>query len=238
MRRIGKFLGIIRKVEYLHALLRMGVAAGVEHTPVIQNMHCKTVVDVGANRGQFSLVARTCFPDARIYAFEPLHEPAEKYRRVLFGKDTNVVLRECAIGRGRETKVIHVSNADDSSSLLPIGDMQTHLFPETREKETREVQVYSLDEMLSPGDILPPALLKIDVQGFELDVLHGCESLLPDFSWVYVECSFVELYEGQALADEVINFLHGHGFVLRGVYNLFYDSSGKAIQGDFLFERK
>ena len=79
------------------------------------------------------------------------------------------------------------------------------------------------------------ALLKIDVQGFEMEVLKGCNSMLDYFSWVYVECSFIELYEGQALANEVIDYLHTHGFKLAGIYNMSYDRSGIAIQADFLF---
>ena len=81
-------------------------------------------------------------------------------------------------------------------------------------------------------------MLKIDVQGFELKCLQGCEDLLDRFQQVYVECSFVELYEGQALADEVIAWLRDRNFILQGVYNTFYDSKGAAVQGDFLFANR
>ena len=50
-----------------------------------------------------------------------------------------------------------------------------------------------------------------DEQGFELTALQGCEELLDRFEWVYAECSFIELYEGQALADEVIAWLRERG---------------------------
>ena len=45
----------------------------------------------------------------------------------------------------------------------------------------------------------------------------------------------MELYEGQALADEVIAYLANYSFKLKGVYNTFYDKKGIAVQGDFLF---
>jgi hypothetical protein len=131
---------------------------------------------------------------------------------------------------------IHVSRADDSSSLLPISDLQTGLFPGTAEKETRAVTVKPLDRILETKDVLAPALLKIDVQGYEREVLEGCASLLPCFSYVYVECSFLELYTGQALAHDVVDLLSGNGFALEGVYNLTYDKAGLAVQGDFLFQ--
>ena len=95
-----------------------------------------------------------------------------------------------------------------------------------------------MDAVLDPKDIKRPALIKLDVQGFERQALEGCRSLLLMFSNVYVECSFVELYAGQSLAHEVISFLDEFGFVLVGVYNLSYDKKGVAIQGDFLFKNK
>jgi len=80
-------------------------------------------------------------------------------------------------------------------------------------------------------------MLKIDVQGFELQALRGCEELLDCFTYIYVECSFTELYEGQALADEIIEWLRKRNFVLKGIYNPYYDANGVAIQGDFLFAK-
>ena len=133
---------------------------------------------------------------------------------------------------------IHVSRQDDSSSLLPITSLQNKLFPGTGEKEVRTIKVRPLDAVLDRKDIEKPAFLKLDVQGFERQALEGCKSLLPLFSYVYVECSFVELYSGQSLAHEIISYLDNCGFALSGIYNLSYDKSGKAIQGDFLFKVK
>ena len=75
------------------------------------------------------------------------------------------------------------------------------------------------------------------MQGYELEALRGCGSLLAHFTWVYCECSFLPLYEGQALADEVIAWLRERGLRLVGVYNLAYDRGGQAVQADFLFQR-
>jgi hypothetical protein len=75
------------------------------------------------------------------------------------------------------------------------------------------------------------------VQGFELEVLKGSEDLFEFIDYIYVECSFIELYEGQSLVDEVITFLEKYKFKLKGVYNIFYDKKGVAIQADFLFKR-
>jgi FkbM family methyltransferase len=176
----------------------------------------ETVADIGANWGQFVLVARHVFPDARIVSFEPLPDPAAKFLRV-FHSDPAVRLHELAIGPEVGEATIHVSGRDDSSSLLPIGVEQNRLFRGIAEVSTQMIHVARLSDLVSVEDLRPPVLLKLDVQGFELSALQGCEELMQRFAWVYCECLFVELYEGQALADEVIAWLRERRFVLTGV---------------------
>jgi FkbM family methyltransferase len=236
-RRIQQFQKLIKVLGhsgYSRALRRAGVAAAVEHEALLKTLNFATVVDIGANRGQFALVARRCFPKARIIAYEPLPGPANRFR-IALADDPLVVLHEVAIGTTTGTATMHVAAEDDSSSLLPITRLQQTLSPGTHEVATTAIQVECLSCRIKPDDLRPPALLKIDVQGYELSVLQGSETLLPHFSHLYVECSFVELYGGQALADEVIAYLHRHNFDLFGIYNVQYDSQGKSIQADMLF---
>lgn len=220
-------------MDLLRALVLNRVLAGAEHRHVLWP-GLSTVVDIGANRGQFSLAVRRWAPEARVVAFEPLSGPAKLFHRVFAG-DAKVKLYQVAIGPEVGETIIHVSAADDCSSLLPISKVQQRLFPGTGEIRTETIQVGRLTDFVSPKEVVPPALLKLDVQGFELEALRGCEDLLEYFAYVYVECSFMELYIGQALADEVIVWLRERGFRLAGAYNLTYDKNGKAIQGDFLF---
>ena len=180
------------------------------------------------------MVARRCMPKARVISFEPLPAAAEKFRAVFEGDD-RVMLHEVGISPVPGNATIHISRRDDSSSLLPITATQVALFPGTEEAATTIVRVGPLREFISAADIQVPALLKLDVQGFELEVLQGCEDMLDQFAYVYAECSFVELYVGQALADEVIAWLHERVFKLCGVHNTDYDRGGRAIQADFLF---
>jgi FkbM family methyltransferase len=182
------------------------------------------------------LVARHCFPKARIISFEPLPGPAGLYRRVL-GNDSEILLHEVAIGPVQDDSIMHVSGRDDSSSLLPISKLQGEISPGTEEVGTVNVQVAPLDEFIKEGEIVGKALLKLDVQGFEMEALLGCESLLSRFEWIYCECSFVELYLGQKFAADVIEWLASKGFHIRGMYNPSYDHQGQAIQADFLFSR-
>lgn len=220
---------------YLRAL-HNGVAAAIEHQRLLNSINCSTIVDIGANRGQFALVARHCFPNSIIISFEPLSEPAGKFRKV-FQKDEKTILHQAAIGLCSEVRTMHVSQCDDSSSLLPISPVQTTIFPGTEEISTVKVRVAPLEEFLSADELRAPAMLKFDVQGFEYEALVGCESLLQHFVFVYCECSFLELYSGQKLAYEIIDWLSARGFSLVGIYNPYYDRLGKAVQADFLFSR-
>jgi FkbM family methyltransferase len=211
--------------------LRHGVAATVEHWRALGRLDIATVVDIGANKGQFALFATAAFPAATIYSFEPLEEAAARFRKV-FGEE--VALFETAIGPRETETAIYVSQRADSSSLLPI-TKQSQVFPGTELKEKRIIHVAPLTKYLRPENIRVPALLKIDVQGYELEVLSACELLLPQFQFVYVELSYVELYEGQALASQVIRHLAECQFQLLGVYNQSTDWYGKPVQADFLF---
>lgn len=227
--RIILFIPILRRVFFNHLVM-----AGVEHIAVLKRP-LSTVVDIGANRGQFALAARA-ISGAKVVSFEPLPEVAETFRKV-FSDDSSVKLYVAAIGEKAERKLIHLSARDDSSSLLEIGDAQSSYFLGTHEVGTLEVAVGTLDDFLTKEDIIRPAMLKLDVQGFELQALAGCKSLISNFDCIYCECSFVELYKSQKLAGEVIIYLNTLGFTLTGVYNPSYDRGGSCIQADLLFEQ-
>jgi len=218
---------------FRQALFRHWVAAASEHKHVLSSI-LKTVIDIGANRGQFSLAARRWAPKARIFAFEPLAEPVARFNRV-FNGDQQVILNQVAIGPAKGEATIHVSAAEDSSSLLPVSGLQERLFPGTGEVRSETIRVGRLADFITEQEIISPAMLKLDVQGYELEALRGCVDLLDRFMYVYAECSFVELYRGQALAHEVIAWLKDRDFDLKGIYNLGYDKDGRAVQGDFLF---
>ena len=237
IRKIHKLLSILLMGDKLWLRgLRLGVGSSIEHISVLNLFKCNTVIDIGANRGQFSLVAKHCFPEAKIISFEPLPGPSSKFQK-LFSDNKGVILHNVAIGPITGESTMHVSARDDSSSLLPISSLQENIFPGTGEVGEIVVRTASLDEFVTDDEIDTPALLKLDVQGFELDCLKGCETLLHKFSWIYCECSFVELYSDQKLAADVINWLSDKGFLIKGVYNVSYDVNGQSVQADILFYR-
>lgn len=230
-----KLVRVLARREYRQAL-RVGVAAAVEHDRLHVPVEPATVLDVGANRGQFALVAARRWPRARLICFEPLPDAARVLSRVLAAAPRAEVRNLALSDEAGEVK-LHVSRADDSSSLLPIGARQSATFPGTEEVGVIGVPAARLDDELDASDLLRPVLLKLDVQGGELRVLRGAAGLLSAVDVVLVECSFVEFYEGQPLAHELVRFLGGHGLVLTGAGMPTTDAAGRVVQIDLVFSR-
>lgn len=236
-RRISKFARGMTSGPTRKALWHR-VTPSYEHEALLAGLgRLQTIVDVGANVGQFALLSRIVQPQARVISFEPIPSAAARFRAVL-GRDDMVTLHETALGETAGTAEIHITARADSSSLLKP-KRQAEVFPGTHEVGTQTITVSRLDEALCPNAIVGPSLLKIDVQGFEGAVLEGCAALLPRFDWIYCELSFIELYSGQPLAHDLIAWLSARGFRLDGVGT---DPSmwrnGRAVQADFLFSKK
>jgi FkbM family methyltransferase len=236
MAQMRKLFRLLLSSHYRRGL-RKGVAAAIEHEVVLAPLAVRTVIDIGANIGQFSLLARQLYPASQVFAFEPLLQPAERYRQLFCG-DALVTLFPYGIGSDCETRRMHVSNRQDSSSLLPITQAQERFAPGTGEIARENVIIKPLKDALGAKALIPPVLLKLDVQGFELEALKGCKELLPNVTFVYVEVSFMELYAGQAHADDVVRFLFESGFSLAGANEPSYDRDGRCVQVDLLFRRQ
>ncbi len=222
-----------------NATRRRGIASGTfssrSHESVITRFAPMTVIDVGANGGQFSLSARLAQPTARIIAFEPLQGPSTRFRQ-LFATDEKVSLTTVALGSEPGVAEIHVSSLGHSSSLLPIGPNQTSRYPGSETSRTEEVVVSTLDHEIDGHTLTHPVLLKLDVQGFELEVLGGAQATLEQVDVIVAECSFEELYVGQPLAPALVRWLDARQFELRGISDT-SKVDGTIVQADLVFCR-
>jgi FkbM family methyltransferase len=175
-------------------------------------------------------------PEVPVVAFEPIQAEAEIYRRVISGFG-GARLHEIALGDSAKVAKLHISRSADNSSLLASSPLQQQLFPGTQEIGTQEVSVMTLDNFIGEWKSYSRILLKIDVQGVELSVLKGATETLKRCTHVYVECSQVELYVGQALYRDVVDFLEQQGHKLQDRCNEIL-RDGKLIQADYLFAPK
>jgi FkbM family methyltransferase len=217
------------------AALKHRVAATIEHRKVGFGSDFASVLDVGGHHGQFTLFALETFPNAQITTFEPQAVGVQKIKAVTAG-ESRVTIQNFALSDAPGSAELQISQSTDSSSLLKIGKGQVEAYPGTGFATTETVQVETLDNLVTEPPARP-ALLKIDVQGFELPVLKGATRTLESIDTIFVECSFKELYEGQVLATELIEYVISRGFEIKGVFNVSQDSEGNCIQCDVLFVR-
>lgn len=232
--KVTKLATLMRDSRFRSALIGHKVAAATEHLDIIGFCAPATLIDVGANKGQFSVAVRALFPHATIHAFEPLPAAADRYEAV-FAQDSRAHLHRVAIGATAMTTRFYVTDREDSSSLLKPGAGQKAAFGVCTAREI-EVEVKPLESVIDTVGLTAPVMMKIDVQGAELDVLKGIASL-DRYDFIYVELSFVELYEGQPLLDDVEHYLKSVGFTLRGVSNQAFTEQFGPTQADCLFVR-
>jgi FkbM family methyltransferase len=231
---IRKSLSLVAHPRFIGAVLHHRVAAGTEHLAAIRYCAANTLLDIGANKGQFSLAFRTASPNATIVAFEPLPEAADVYER-LFARSSRISLQRVALAEHEGTAQFYVADRADSSSLLTPGKGQERAFG-VRVARTIEVPVKRLDECVDVSSLIPPVFLKVDVQGGELGVFECCDSLAA-IDFIYVELSFVQLYDGQPLFREINSYLEGRGFTIAGIFNQVMTAEFGPTQVDVLFRR-
>ena len=205
------------------------------HRLYAMGLRPNTILDIGANRGMFSKCAYYIFPDASIYAFEPLKDCYEE----LCDLKGTVIKLECyniALGDKPSEVFIHRSIYDYSSSLLEMDDLHKQAFPYTAGERLEKVQIQTLDAVLAGKRIERPLLMKIDVQGYEKFVFEGASETLKQTDYIVCEMSFRSLYKGQALFDEVYRLLIDAGFQFRGhIGEVQHPESTEVLQIDGLF---
>jgi FkbM family methyltransferase len=195
------------------------------------------VIDAGANLGQFAELIRSKGYKGRIWSFEPVSGVfaalAAKAER-----DGRWRVSKLALGNAAGEAVINVSANHTLSSFLPASpklasyDADAATVPET-------VRVETLDEVLK-DDPATSIFLKIDVQGFEKQVLEGAAETLNRVHALYVELPVEQLYEGGWTFPEAIRYLDDLGFTpaqFRTVNSLPGDPAS-AVEFDCLFRRK
>lgn len=203
----------------------------------IKPLGIKTVMDIGANTGMFSKEMRGKFPDAQIYAFEPL---SDCYKTLVskMGSDDKFKAWNIALGDSNGRAEIKRSSFHPSSSLLQMTPLHEKLYPKSKELKTESIEIKRLDD-INELALEKNILIKMDVQGFEDKVIMGGKKTIEKAAVVIIETSFVTLYENQPLFNNIYNMLTGLGFSYYGDAGRHYSRfSGKLIYEDSVFLKK
>ena len=193
------------------------------------------IYDIGANVGTWTCLAKSLFPKAQVEAFEPLSVHGAQFSDWTRSWSPEIRLHSVALGSETGVSEMIVTNVTDASSLLPLTDTARTEF-KIDESRREQVKVAALDSLLSDGRIVPPDLIKLDVQGYELHVLRGGTRCLQTARWVLAEVSFKRFYAGQPLFHEIAAFLSDHNFHVHA-FGASLPTGAPASQADVLFKR-
>jgi len=191
------------------------------------------IVDGGANQGSTIDLFLSLYKKPKIYAFEPIPSLI-KYLRECYHAQQNIEIVPCALGDANRQVEFNVTrNLVSSSRLKPAEVKKQYHGLNVQIEDTIQVEMIRLDTWLS--DVASIDVLKLDIQGGELDALIGCGQLLKHTKIVYVEVEFIPLYDGQPLFSDIDAFLREHNFKLYNLYDLWTHTDGQLTSGDALY---
>jgi FkbM family methyltransferase len=200
-----------------------------------------SILDIGANTGQFARSLRAAGWIGHIVSFEPLsvaHAALSAAARLDALWD---VAARCAIGAAEGRAEINVAGNSWSSSLLPMADAHVAAAPSSAYTGTETCEVVTLDAAIERIFSDPTTLfaLKIDTQGYEKQVLQGLQRHRAAVRVVLCELSLDELYEGAPSILEMFSVLHAAGFRCVGLSPALIDpKTGRLLQVDGLFIKR
>jgi FkbM family methyltransferase len=197
----------------------VGLDLGRDLSLVLAGRRKPLCVDVGANTGQFIDFLRGSLRDPVIHAFEPAPEPFAQLQS-RHGSTPGVTLVNAGLGAERGQIEFNIFENQTLNSFLPISVSGSGTLAGSKLVRRLPVPVSSLDDYAASAGLTGIDLLKVDTQGYELQVLQGAVRLLASGSvnTVLIEINFSPLYDRQVWGHEIMGLLHGHGLHLVDFY--------------------
>lgn len=203
---------------------------------VFQAAEIDLLIDVGANQGQYASAVRKAGFDGWICSFEPLPEAFQRLARAR-RKDSRWQGRNVALGAEPGTSSFHVSADSVCSSIRPPSADLLAAIPAAATVREITVPIVRLDEESLPD--FSRAALKLDVQGYEKDVLKGASGLIARVQLLEIELAVTPTYDCAYGLSEAIRDLGALGFEAVSLGRGASDShTGRLLDVDVLFRRR
>lgn len=190
----------------------------------------QSVLDVGANYGAWSHIAQSVFRQARFYLIEPQVEMKPFLDRF------------CAATPGAKWFLAGAGAADGELMLTTWDDFAGSSFLPGQEQageNQRRVPVVAVDSLIGQGKMTLPDLIKIDVQGFEMEVLQGCQSCFGHTELFIIEVSFFKTHPERPVFLDVANFMDEKGYAVYDFADLKHRPFDGALgQADVCFVKR
>jgi FkbM family methyltransferase len=196
----------------------------------MESRKIETVIDVGANVGQFGESLRADGYRGKIVSFEPTKAVFE----ILSSKaaaDSNWEAHQCGLGDTSGTAVLKASKLSVFNSFLELSNVAKLHDKRMEVDHTEEISIRTLDEVAAPltGNIL----LKIDTQGYEKRVLEGGQKTIPRVAGILMEVPVIRTYQGEWQFHEALEYMSGLGFVPAQIQAVGYHGMDNASAVDF-----
>lgn len=199
------------------------------------------VFDIGANTGQYAKYLREAGYPGRIVSFEPLSNAYTILTKAAKKDPLWEVAPRAAIGNRDGEITINIANNSVSSSVLPMLDSHVNAAPKSAYIGSESVKLCKLDTIAPQyiNETCKSIYLKMDVQGFGLQVLEGASQILPRIKGLQIEISLVPLYEGELTLKDMLDKLDRLNYEFYAVIPGFTDmKSGRLLQLDGIFIQK
>lgn len=211
----------------LTRVIPVGISYPYDIKRFYKNYQFDIIFDVGANIGQTSLFLNKHFPQAEIFAFEPVYktfnELCKNTKKINTIKPLNY-----ALGSQEEELLISIRENSELNTLVRDSSKNPAL-----EKTVETVKVTTIDTFCHQQNIEKIDLLKMDVQGFELEVLKGADFYLKNnlISFIYAEVSFEQSNKECQFFRDLYDYLRENNFRFSGFYEVFRWGNDKRYFG-------
>ncbi len=202
-----------------------------------QGLEFGTIIDVGANVGQFGIACSKLFNTATVYSFEPNPDVFKQLQKNATAI-SNLNVFDQALGDKPGSAEFFVNSHSHSSSLLELGEKHKQAFPDAQQSQSIVVDVSTLAAVSEKIQFDKPVLLKLDVQGYEFHVIEGARPVLDKIDFIIMELSYSPMYEGEKTYSEILEYMNDLGYrALRPVGFLKHPKTDEILQMDWLFKR-
>lgn len=167
------------------------------------------ILDVGANRGEWTEMALSVFPESKVIMIEPQNEMVSGLEK-LSRENSNIEFIQAGAGKEKGELIQTIWDDLAGSSFLPVVSDQ-------EEREQRKTPIVTIDSLLSERGHFVPDLVKLDIQGFELEALKGATSIFGQTELFILETSLFEFMPKQPLTLDCFQFMHQKGYAFYDV---------------------
>lgn len=201
------------------------------------NIKNPIIFDVGANEGQSIERFKSIFPKSIIHSFEPIKECYEKIIRIYDKK--NIFINNCALGDKECERFFYINKNTYTSSFFKINNKYKELVNSDGINMSVKKKISTIDGYLSLHKIKKIDILKIDTQGYELNILKGAKkSLKSKIKFIELEFILADYYKKKVNFYEIDKILSENNFILYDIGNISYNKNKQLVWFDLLYLKK